>query len=187
MVGALIALVALPALAAKPWVHSDRWGTEYDHHFAKYSKRYFGPFFDWHWFKSQAIVESTMQAKAQSGSGAYGLMQLTPSTYDQFVRKYNPHFGSLSDPRWNIAAGIWYDHYLYSSSAWDGMAGLQRLYFAFASFNAGLSSVLRAYNKTPPVVERWSQVAPYAPDETRDYVSRIIHVKTNLPPLWERN
>ena len=30
---------------------------KYDQYFSKYSKRYFGPGFDWHLFKAQAIAE----------------------------------------------------------------------------------------------------------------------------------
>lgn len=180
----VIALLALPALAAKPWVHSGYWDDAYDHHFAKYSKRYFGPFCDWHWFKTQASVESTLKPDVRSPLGAYGIMRLTPQTYEGFVRKFNPHFGPLSDPGWNIAAGIWYDHALYSVAERDGLGDLQRLYFAFAGFNAGLGGVLGAYRKMPPAVTRWSQVAPYAPDQTRGYVRQIIEVKTNETPIW---
>ncbi|TAM09811.1 MAG: lytic transglycosylase domain-containing protein [Nevskiaceae bacterium] len=187
LAGALIALVALPAFAAKPWVHSGHWGDKYDRHFAKYSKRYFGPFFDWHWFKAQAIVESTLQANAKSPVGAYGIMQMTPETYEKFVRKFNPHFGPMSDPAWNIAAGIWYDHYLFSAPTWNGLDDLQRLYFAFAGFNAGLGGVLDAYRKAQPDVTGWRQVAPYAPAQTRNYVRQIIEVKTNEAPAWLRD
>ena len=42
-------------------VHSDNWTDEYDRHFKKYSKRYFGPLFDWHWFKAQSIAESNLK------------------------------------------------------------------------------------------------------------------------------
>ena len=44
-------------------VDSDKWTDEYDRHFRKYSKRYFGPLFDWHWFKAQAIAESNLNAE----------------------------------------------------------------------------------------------------------------------------
>lgn len=186
LVGALLALTATTALAAKPWVHSGHWETRYDRDFQKYAKRYFGPFFDWHWFKSQAIVESTLRPHAHNPSGAYGLMQVTPRTYKYLKRRYGLRFGSLREPRWNIATGIWYDHHLYASSHWDDLPARQRLYFAFASYNAGLTGVLRAYNKTPPAVTKWHQVARHAPPETRNYVRRIIRVKTNSPPAWER-
>ena len=55
-------------------VHSGKWTDQYDRHFKKYSKRYFGPLFDWHWFKAQAIAESALSHDAESHVGARGLM-----------------------------------------------------------------------------------------------------------------
>ena len=72
-------------------VHADRWTDEYDRHFRKYSKRYFGPLFDWHWFKAQAIAESGLNADAVSIVGAIGLMQIMPDTFKEINYK-NPHF-----------------------------------------------------------------------------------------------
>ena len=46
--------------------------TKFDRHFSKYSKRYFGPAFDWHYFKAQAIAESRLQQDARSEAGASG-------------------------------------------------------------------------------------------------------------------
>ncbi|MCK5784786.1 MAG: hypothetical protein KAH06_10080, partial [Desulfobacterales bacterium] len=37
---------------------------KYDGYFSKYSKRYFGPGFDWRYFKAQAIAESRLKANA---------------------------------------------------------------------------------------------------------------------------
>lgn len=71
-----------PALAGGtelPKVDSKHWTTEYDNYFKKYSKRYFGPHFDWRWFKAQAIAESNLNPQARSWVGAKGIMQI-----DQF-------------------------------------------------------------------------------------------------------
>jgi hypothetical protein len=40
--------------------------TEFDEHFRKYAKHYFGVGTDWHWFKSQAMTESNLNPNAQS-------------------------------------------------------------------------------------------------------------------------
>ena len=40
---------------------------KYDKYFSKYSKRYFSPAFDWHYFKAQAIAESRLKASAKLG------------------------------------------------------------------------------------------------------------------------
>ena len=67
-------------------VHSDKWTDKYDRHFKKYSKRYFGPLFDWHWFKAQAIAESALSHDAESHVGARGLMQIMPFWLDELGR-----------------------------------------------------------------------------------------------------
>ena len=83
--------------------------TKFDHHFSKYSKRFFGPAFDWHYFKAQAIAESGLEENARSPVGAVGIMQVMPQTFEE-IRQKNPGLqGGLEEPRWNIAAGIWYD------------------------------------------------------------------------------
>src|SRR6266568_986457 len=53
----------------------------YDPTFRKYTKRFFGPAFDWKYFKAQGFAESGLKADAQSWVGARGVMQLMPSTY----------------------------------------------------------------------------------------------------------
>lgn len=151
-------------------VHAERWDDRYDAHFSKYTKRYFGPYFDWHWFKSQAIVESNLSPDVKSPRGAVGLMQLLPSTFEE-IKQLNPHFVALEEPRWNIAAGIFYDRLLYRK--WELPSEQDRLYLAFASYNAGYVRMRRAYQRTPEPVESWEEVEPQAPGETRDYVQRI--------------
>ena len=54
MRGTLIALALALFAAAAAWaghelepVHSEQWTRDYDPHFRKYAKRYFGPHFDW--------------------------------------------------------------------------------------------------------------------------------------------
>lgn len=170
----LLCLTAAPLWAAEPAgelpVHSDKWSEEYDGHFRKYTKRYFGPYYDWRWFKSQAIVESNLQPTAKSPRGAVGLMQVLPSTFDE-IKKLHPQFVNVQEPRWNIAAGIYYDRTLYRK--WELPSEQDRLYLALASYNAGYVRMRRAYRRTPEPVESWEQVKPEAPLETRDYVQRI--------------
>ena len=71
----------------------------------------------------------------------------------------------------NIAAGIYYDRTIYRK--WELPSEQDRLYLAFASYNAGYVRMRRAYRRTPEPVESWEQVKPKAPLETRDYVQRI--------------
>jgi soluble lytic murein transglycosylase-like protein len=178
LVAALLGMtLAAPAIARDESVDSARWPTTYDAHFQKYAKRYFGPHFDWRWFKAQAITESHLLPGARSSAGAIGLMQVLPSTFREIQRE-NPQFVELADPRWNIAAGIWYDRYLYSQAVWEPLADEEQLLLAFAGYNSGLGGALRAFKATPKPADSWARVAPQAPQETRGYVSRIVRIKT---------
>ena len=71
----LLLLATTIAGAANKLKVSD-WSDKYDAHFRKYSKHYFGPGVDWHWFKAQAIAESGLKPGASSKSGARGIMQI---------------------------------------------------------------------------------------------------------------
>ncbi len=177
-----LALVPLLVLAAsdKDSVASSYWTTDYDEHFQKYTKRYFGPNFDWEWFKAQAIAESGLNPLAKSSTGAKGLMQILPSTYAE-IRRSNPYFSNINDPRWNIAAGIYYDRTLYG--AWPEIPESDRLFFAFGSYNAGLGGMLGAYRRSGNRARSWSQVEAFAPKETRNYVQRIRHLKNREEAL----
>jgi len=173
-------LLVVPMLAyagVDKHVKHDHWSDKYDNLFRKYTKHYFGPHVDWHWFKAQAIAESGLDADARSPAGAVGIMQIIPSTYRE-IRDKNPYIAAnIEEPRWNIAAGIFYDRQLYRK--WKRKRELltqDRLAFAFGSYNAGYGNVLKAYKRARNKhgeVKRWTQVAPFAPGETRAYVKRI--------------
>ena len=175
-------LAVLPATAARDdTVDAARWPRDYDEHFQKYTKRYFGPSFDWRWFKAQAITESRLLPDARSAAGARGLMQILPSTFAE-IQKTNPHFVDIVSPRWNIAAGIWYDRYLYRQDAWEPLSDNEQLLLAFAGYNAGLGGALRAFKATPAPADSWQRISPQAPLETQGYVSRIILTRTGVHP-----
>jgi membrane-bound lytic murein transglycosylase F len=153
----------------------------YDDTFRKYSKRYFGPGFDWRHFKAQGLAESNLDPKAQSWVGARGIMQLMPSTYNE-VRSKNPTMEHIDDPEWNIAAGIYYDRKLWRLWESDSVES-DRLPFMFASYNAGRLTILRAQDtaRTHALDHRtWNSIQTVAPrikrwrhTETLDYVRRI--------------
>ncbi len=173
---AVLILVAAVAWAKEaPSVHSRVWTDKYDRYFRKYTKRYFGPLFDWRWFKAQGIAESGLNPRARSKTGAIGIMQILPSTFRE-IRKKNPLVKNLRDPEWNIAAGIFYDRHLYRK--WDyPVPTRDRLLLAFASYNAGFGAVMRAKKKAgadPPLFER---IEPFLPRQARGYVNRILALK----------
>ena len=151
-------------------VESEHWTDEYDRYFKKYSKRYFGPLFNWHWFKAQAIAESALDHKAESHVGARGLMQIMPDTFSD-ITKQNPHFSKLDVPKWNIAAGIYYDRTLYRK--FKQTSAQDKLYMTFASYNAGYGRILNAHKRTGSKTKKWDEIEPLLPLETRGYVERI--------------
>jgi soluble lytic murein transglycosylase-like protein len=152
----------------------------YDPTFRKYTKRYFGPAFDWKYFKAQGFAESGLNADAQSWVGARGVMQLMPSTYHD-IASHRPEFGTIDQPEWNIAAGIMHDRYLWTLYQND-VPDDERHHFMFASYNSGEGTINRAMAVArervgPPVWSSIEQIAPtvgrwrYA--ETLGYVRRI--------------
>ncbi len=157
-------------------VKHDHWTDKYDRHFRKYTKHYFGPHVDWHWFKAQGIAESGLKPGARSSVGAKGVMQIMPATYKE-IKQSNPHLAGIEEPRWNIAAGIFYDRQLYRRWRKQEIPTDQRLSFAFASYNAGYGTVNKAYRrsrkKAGADIKSWKQVAPFSPRETRNYIERI--------------
>ncbi len=180
----LLLLALIPALAlagVDKSVKARHWTKEYDPYFRKYTKHYFGPHVDWHWFKAQGIAESALKPQAKSVVGALGIMQILPSTYEE-IKESNPHFVAIDEPRWNIAAGIFYDRMQYRK--WQkGLPTDERLAFAFASYNAGYGGALNAYKRAKRTVDpirQWDQVAPHAPTETRLYVKRIRELMAPL-------
>lgn len=147
------------------------WPDDYDDMFRKHAKHYFGPGQDWRWFKAQAIAESGLDPNAKSESGAVGIMQILPGTYQE-IRKENPHLQDITSPRWNIAAGVYYDRVLFKR--WKSPPDdRERLLFAFGSYNAGYTRILKSMQRAKPATTSWKQVEKHVPSQTRHYVRRI--------------
>ncbi len=155
--------------------------SRYDAMFRKYSKRFFGPAFDWRFFKAQAMAESGLDAAARSWVGARGIMQLMPSTFKE-VKSKNPELGDMNDPEWNIAAGVYHDRQLYREWMKDAAVG-HRKQFTLGSYNAGRTTLLRAQkvaqeraldHRAWPSIEI---IAPQVPrwryEETLNYVAKV--------------
>ena len=152
----------------------------YDPIFRKYTKRYFGPTFDWHYFKAQGFAESGLQPGAVSWVGARGLMQLMPSTFRE-ISSRRPEFSSIDEPEWNIAAGIMHDRYLWKLWS-DRVSDDERHRFMFASYNAGEGTINRAVaaarTKLGAPAPAWANVERVAPTVTRwRYIETLGYVR----------
>jgi soluble lytic murein transglycosylase-like protein len=163
----------------------------FDPTFKKYTKRYFGPAFDWRYFKAQGYAESGLKPTATSWVGARGIMQLMPSTYQE-IASHRPEFGAIDQPEWNIAAGIMHDRYLWDLWRKD-IDDTERHHFMFASYNAGEGTITRALGvaRQNGGLAAWSSIELIAPSVTRwryaetlGYVRRIDSTYARLasPP-----
>ena len=164
-----------------PKVTSRKWTSKYDQYFRKYAKRFFGAGFEWEWFKAQAIAESNLRQDAKSWVNAKGIMQIMPTTFHE-IKKEIPSLVDINEPRWNIAAGVYYDRQLFSK--WKAKRPLDdKMNFTFASYNAGFGTIVRAQKvckrhglnenlwqnikKVARMVQGWRH------EETVGYVERI--------------
>lgn len=183
----LLGWMSVPSYAADFTKYKDH--KKYDSHFRKYSKRFFGPAFDWHYFKAQAVAESNLKPDAVSYVGAQGIMQIMPRTYEEIKHKSKLIQGAATEPKWNIAAGIWYNKQQFDF--WQkGRALDERLKFMYGSYNAGRGNLLKAqreaidaglnprvwdsmYNALPKVTGKHSE-------ETLGYVEKIFSIKEDI-------
>jgi len=175
------AAAPVPAAAAGAAQSPGKFRSDYDEYFRKYSKRYFGVNKDWRWFKAQAVAESNLDSAARSAFAAKGVMQIMPTTFAE-LQKRNPEFENIEDPRWNIAAGIYYD-----STLWQRFDTLsdeqQRRNFMFGAYNAGPTTMTRARKVAESAGHdstQWSSVVAVAQQvpawrhkETLTYIERI--------------
>ena len=138
-------------------------------------------------------TESHFNPLARSHIPAFGLMQIVPSTAGRdATRKLYKKPSLLSaqylyNPRKNIEVGAAYLNVLYYDYLKDIKNPESRLYYTIAAYNAGASSVARAFigkasftdavdtiNRMTPeqVLERLVKKAPHK--ETRQYVEKVL-------------
>jgi|SRR5688572_16927873 len=173
---AMLLLAAHPAQAQLTVKHG-----QFDDTFRKYTKRFFGPGFDWKYFKAQGLAESNLRPDARSYVGARGVMQIMPGTYSE-LRTKDKSLKTIEDVESNIAAGIMYDRRMWES--WDSISvDYERRRFMFASYNAGAGNIRRA-SRTAQAAglnhKAWTSIVEVAPRvgrwrhrETIGYVHKI--------------
>lgn len=164
--------------------------TKYDEMFRKYSKRYFGPAFDWRHFKAQAITESRLKIDARSRVGAIGLMQIMPTTFED-IRKRNRYIkGSSRDPRWNIAAAVFYNRGIWNLFRAE-RPFRDRLDFTFGAYNAGKGNIIKAQKLAeqeglnPNLWESVAQTLPQVTGKHSRETLGYVHTIKRIQPILE--
>ena len=132
------------------------------------------------------MAESNFNPLALSPDGAIGLMQIMPKTFKEITKKNPSIKGTREQPRWNIAAGIYYDRMIWK--VWKAKRPFEdRINFMFGSYNAGKGNVLKAQEMAKRKgmdPNLWESIEPTLPDitgkrsrETIGYVKKIHKIK----------
>jgi soluble lytic murein transglycosylase len=164
LVGCALALYVV--VSEPPWFERMRYPLRYSEYVRVHAHQYG---IDPALLAAVIYQESKFDARAESRSGAIGLMQLTPATaHGIAVRTGGSRFetADLLNPEINIRYGSWY------------LANLFRKY-------RDERLVLAAYNAGQGNVDRWrAQGRPIAFSETRAYVARVEHLKQVYRDAW---
>ena len=154
--------------SSPPWYERLRYPLHYASIVRTHSRNYH---LDPAFLAAVIYQESKFDASARSGSGAVGLMQLTPGTArGNAIRTGGSAFrvSDLTDPDINIRYGCWYLQHLFQKY------GDERL-------------VLAAYNAGQGNVDRWrarGEGIQFA--ETKAYVERVEDLKAIYRKAWRK-
>ena len=116
--------------------------------------------------KYLAIVESALNPKARSGSGATGLWQFMYPTGKEYGLEVTSYIDERQDPLKSTIAACTYFETLYN------MFGDWHL--VLAAYNGGPGTLKRAMDKTE-LTNYWD-LRPYLPKETQGYVPKFIAI-----------
>lgn len=119
---------------------------------------------DVNWALAVSRRESAFRNDARSHAGAYGLMQLLPSTA-KLVANKDVDLAELFNPSFNISLGT---RYLSDLQQRLGNNWL----LATAAYNAGIYRVYDWLPAHPVEADRWIEMIPYI--ETRNYVKNVL-------------
>jgi len=122
-------------------------------------------------------TESGFEASAESEAGAIGLMQITPSTFEEISGKLGDSYerGMMYDPKTNITYGTYYLSYLYKYFGdWD---------VVFAAYNAGMGKV-SGWLDDPECVDEEGKLVNIPYEETKNYVSKVKDAEKKYSDLY---
>jgi soluble lytic murein transglycosylase len=124
--------------------------------------------------------ESTFVRDIKSHAGAYGLMQMKPSTGRLYARKLKLRYSLrlLTTPETNIRMGTMY--------LADKIREFGNVHLALASYNAGETPVRRWMRETPDLPQdEFIDSIPYP--ETQQYVKRLLGTAEDYRRLYGAN
>lgn len=117
--------------------------------------------------KYLAVIESALDPRAKSSSGAYGLWQFLYQASRMFDLKVNSYLDERADPVKATDAACRYLKYLYANfNDWS---------LAIAAYNGGIGAVKEAIFKTGGERDYW-KLRPHLPEQVRGYVPAFIAV-----------
>ncbi|RKX18011.1 MAG: lytic transglycosylase F [Candidatus Zixiibacteriota bacterium] len=143
----------------------------YDDIIKDYAK---GLHWDWRLLASLIYQESHFNPQAKSWAGAFGLMQLMPTTAARFG------VDSLSSPTQQIQAGVGYLKWVNKQLKTDVPDSAQRIYFVLASYNAGLGHVRDAmrlaekYNRNPKIWKDNVEYFLFEKSNPKYYLDKVV-------------
>lgn len=124
------------------------------------------------------VVESGLNAKAESKAGASGLWQFMVATGKQYGLQVNSLVDERKDPIRSSYAAAQYLRDLYRIFAdWN---------LVIAAYNCGPENVNRAIKRSGGQKDYW-QIYPYLPAETRGYVPAFIAVNYIMTYYCDHN
>ena len=116
----------------------------------------------WDWRLLAALIcqESRFNPEVESNRGAYGLMQILPSTAESLG------FPNIEEPETNIAAGIKYLQFLEKNIKLEDTSKVNQQKFILAAYNAGIGRIedCRAFADSQGLnSDNWDEVASVIP------------------------
>ncbi len=115
--------------------------------------------------KYLAVIESALDPRAKSKSGAKGLWQFLYHSGKMFNLEVSTYIDQRSDPVLSTEAACKYLQYLYHN--------LNDWQLALAAYNGGLGVVKNAIERSGGKTNYW-ELRPFLPEEVRGYVPAFI-------------
>ncbi|TLX75281.1 LysM peptidoglycan-binding domain-containing protein [Labilibacter sediminis] len=121
--------------------------------------------------KYLAVIESALDPRAKSPSGAMGLWQFLYHSGTMFDLKVSTYVDERSDPVLSTEAACKYLEYLYRIfDDWQ---------LALAAYNGGAGVIKKAIERSGGITDYW-QLRPYLPEQVKGYVPAFIAANYSL-------